>query len=148
MFPTFEALTPSGLEAALDLMAGFYAEERLHYDEPRARHALGHLLANPGLGTFQFIRLADEEVGYFVLTVCFSMEFAGRFALLDEFYVDPAHRGRGFGAQAIDRIRRTALSFGVAAVRLEVDRANPRVRAFYRRNGFEPHDRDLMTLWL
>ena len=148
MTPSYVPLTPSAIPAALTLMSAFYSEESLDYRETRARGALQQLVANPGLGAFQFIRLEGEPAGYFVLTIGFSLEFAGPFALLDEFYITPAYRGRGAGAQAFDQILRVAASFGVASIRLEVDRANPRVQGFYRRHGFEPHDRDIMTKWL
>ena len=148
MTPTFLSLTPQTLDTALELMARFYAGEALDFQPHRARRALEHLLANHDLGVFSFIQLDGRIAGYFVLTLGFSLEFGGRFALLDEFYVEPAHRGHGMGATALDYIERIARSYGVAALRLEVDRANPRVRAFYQRAGFQPHDRDLMTKWL
>jgi ribosomal protein S18 acetylase RimI-like enzyme len=129
-------------------MSVFYAEEALDFRETRARTALEHLLSNPAHGIFRFIELDDEPVGYFVLTLGFSLEFGGRFALLDEFYVDREHRGRGIGALALSHIQSSAVELGVAALRLEVDRANQRVLDFYRRAGFTPHDRDLMTRWL
>ncbi|MCU1237646.1 MAG: N-acetyltransferase, partial [Candidatus Solibacter sp.] len=130
------ALTPDTLDRALAFMSAFYAEEALDFREPRARHALEQLLADPALGVFRFIEKDGEPVGYFVLTLGFSLEFAGCFALLDEFYVAPAHRGHGIGGEALIEIQRIAASLGVAALRLEVDRANPRVHAFYQRAGF------------
>jgi GNAT superfamily N-acetyltransferase len=148
MTPTFVPLTAAGLDTALALMAAFYAEESLDYRQPRARRALEHLLAEPARGVFQFIHLNGAPVGYFVLTLAFSLEFAGPFALLDEFYVQPAHRAGGIGTQTLRHIQTLSASVGVAALRLEVDRANPRVRALYQRAGFIAHDRDLMTMWL
>lgn len=133
---------------ALALMRRFYTEEALDYREARARHALEHLAAHPEAGGFWFIEADGRAVGYFVLTVCHSLEFGGRFALLDEFFVDAAHRGAGTGALALARIEEEAARLGVEALRLEVDRANARVRAFYQRSGFAAHPRDLMTKWL
>jgi GNAT superfamily N-acetyltransferase len=145
MTPTFLPLASDTVQTALALMRTFYTEEALDYREPRARGALLQLLAGPSHGGLWFIETGGVFIGYFVLTLGFSLEFAGRFALLDEFYVERAHRGHGIGTQALDFIQLTAESLGVAAIRLEVDRANPRARAFYQRAGFEPHDRDLMT---
>jgi GNAT superfamily N-acetyltransferase len=129
-------------------MHAFYIEESLDFREARARHALERLLAEPAHGIFRYIQFDAELVGYFVLTVGFSLEFGGRFALLDEFYVTPARRGLGLGGRTLGHIQRAAAELGVAALRLEVDRTNPRLRAFYRRAGFVPHDRDLMTHWI
>jgi GNAT superfamily N-acetyltransferase len=148
MTPEFLPLTTAALPDALALVSAFYAEEELDFQESRARRALEHLLDHPECGVFQFIELDGARVGYFALTLGFSLEFAGPFALLDEFYVDAGHRGRGVGAAALGHIERTAAGLGVAALRLEVERANTRVGAFYQRSGFRPHGRDLMTKWL
>ncbi len=133
---------------ALAMMRRFYAEEGLEFREERARRAVEHLAAHPEAGGFWFIEDGGRAVGYFALTLCHSLEFGGRFALLDEFFVEPEHRGAGVGALALARIEEEAASLGVEAVRLEADRGNPRVRAFYRRNGFTAHERDIMTKWL
>ena len=129
-------------------MAEFYAEEELDFREARARGALSALLADGSRGAYFFIRESDAVVGYFVLTVCFSLEFGGRFALLDEFYVRSAHRGQGIGERVLAFIEQLASEWRAAAVRLEVDRRNPRVRRLYERAGFAAHERDLMTKWL
>src|SRR4051794_40294162 len=142
MAADFVSLTAASLDTALPLISAFYGEEALDYREARARRALVQLLDNPAQGAFQFIRVDGQPVGYFVLTICFSLEFGGRFALLDEFYVVPAHRGRGVGAGALDHIRHMAESWSLESIRLEIDRANLRLRAFYGRGGFKPHERD------
>ncbi len=144
----FVRLEPSRLPEALALMARFYREEALEYREKRARSALEQLLAQPDYGGFWFIEAGGHAAGYFVLTVCYSLEFGGRYALLDEFFVEAESRGAGIGARALARIGEEAARMGLAALRLEVDRFHPRLRAFYARAGFEPHQRDLMTKWL
>ena len=130
------------------MMRRFYAGESLDYREARARGALEELAAGPDLGGFWFIEADGRAAGYFVLTVCYSLEFGGRYALLDEFFLEADRRGAGIGARALVRIQEEAARMGVAALRLEVDRLNPRIRGFYVRFGFEAHARDLMTKWL
>ena len=141
-------LTSARIPEALGLMQRFYREEALEYRNERARAALEQLAAGPECGGWWFLEAGGRAAGYFVLTTCYSLEFGGRYVLLDEFFVDPDARGAGLGAQALVRIVEEARRMGAAAVRLEVDRANPRVRAFYARAGFAAHDRDLMTKWL
>ncbi len=148
MILDYTRLTPATLDQALAMMRSFYTEEVLEYREQRARAALEQLLAQPEFGGLWFIQADSQPVGYFVLTVCCSLEFGGRFALLDEFFVESANRGGGIGARVLQAVEEEAARMGVAAVRLEVDRLNPRVRAFYARSGFVPHERDLMTKWL
>jgi GNAT superfamily N-acetyltransferase len=144
----YSRLTAGRILEALELMRRFYTEESLEFRVARAQSALEQLTADPSRGCLWFIESAGRAVGYFVITSCYSLEFGGRFALLDEFYVTPEARGAGVGAQALTRIQEEAARMGVAALRLEVDRHNPRVRAFYARSGFAAHDRDLMTKWL
>lgn len=144
----FVHLTAERAREALALMQRFYAEESLEYREDRARGALAQLLEHPEYGGLWFIELNGATAGYFVLTACWSLEFGGKYALLDEFFVEQNRRGEGIGAAALQRITQEAGHMHVSAIRLEVDRQNPRVQAFYARSGFVSHDRDLMTKWL
>ena len=105
-------------------------------------------MANPELGGVWLIRVNDELAGYLCVTLCYSLEFDGRFALLDELYLKEAWRGKGIGAQAIAYAQAWSRARGFAAIRLEVARANLRALELYRRQGFVAHDRHLMTKWL
>ena len=138
-------LSAARMDDALLLMREFYAEEALEYRDSRARGALEGLLAEPARGGFHFLEADGRMAGYFVLTMGYSLEFGGRFALLDEFYVRPELRGAGLGTWALERIAEEAARRGAGALRLEVDRVNTRARTLYERSGFVAHERDLMT---
>jgi GNAT superfamily N-acetyltransferase len=144
----FVRLTAPRTPEALAVMQRFYEEESLEFREHRATHALQQLLAHPECGGLWFIELDGTIGGYFVLTACWSLEFGGKYALLDEFFVEPNRRGKGIGAAAMQRIVEESQHMGVQAIRLEVDRRNPRVQAFYQRSGFATEDRNLLTKWL
>lgn len=146
--PAYVPAGPADAEALIALMRAFYAEERLAYDDARARAALGTLLADPALGRVWGIQDGDALAGYVVVTFGYSLEFAGRFALLDELYLCPAARGRGWGAATLAHVEAACRAAGLAAVRLEVERHNAHARKLYGRAGYEAHDRDLMTLFL
>lgn len=136
-------------EAALEeLMREFYAHEGLDYERARSREAVRTLLADPALGRIWLFRVGDDVVGYTAVTVCYSLEFAGRYALLDELYVREGWRGRGIGARALERVADACRELGVAAVRLEVDTWNDRAMALYRRLGFELQERYMMSRWI
>jgi GNAT superfamily N-acetyltransferase len=148
MILDYQRLTRDRIEEALAMMRRFYTEERLEFHEDRARPGLEELISGADRGGWWFI-LADGKVaGYFVLTISFSLEFGGRFALLDEFFVFAEFRGGGIGARALERVWEEATRMGVSAIRLEVDRINSRLQAFYTKSGFVVHDRDLMSKWL
>lgn len=126
-------------------MQAFYAEEGLAYEAGRAEQALGLLLADPTLGRAW---LVEGGVGYVVVTAGFSLEFAGRFALLDEIYLVPEARGRGLGGRMLAFVAEACRAKGFQALRLEVERHNAHARGLYSRSGFVAHDRDLMTRML
>ncbi len=90
----------------------------------------------------------EHVVGYIVLTLGFSFEFLGTDAFVDELYVLPQYRRRGFGLEAVKYLEAQANKLGVNAVHLEVDGGNEPAFELYRRMGFEDHNRFLMTKWL
>lgn len=130
------------------LMRDFYAEEHLAFDELITPRAVRELLAHPPLGTILLLTLSDAVIGYLVVTFGFSLEFHGRYALLDELYLVPAFRGRGWGKHALELAANIARQSGVAALRLEVNHANTRARATYLKAGFQDNRRDLFTRWV
>ncbi len=145
---SFRLATAADIPALLPLMRDFYAFERLPFDEERSRRLLAQLVADERLGRVLLFESAGTLAGYLVLGFGFSLEFHGLDALLDEFYVAPAHRSQGIGAQAIDEALRICREAGIAALHLEADHFNERAHAFYRRRGFKDHERHLMTRWL
>jgi diamine N-acetyltransferase len=148
MKPEFIALTAAALHQALDLMGRLYSEAGATPHRERARRATEELMANPELGGVWLIEMEAETAGYLCVTVCYSLEFAGRFALLDELYLKEAWRGKAIGRQAIVFAEEWSRIRGLAAIRLEVAHANLRALELYRRQGFKAHERHLMTKWL
>lgn len=130
--------------AILDMMERFYAEERYPFDLEKARAALEPFLADPALGRAWLFRDGRTPVGYFVLTLGWSLEYGGRDAFVDELFVSPSHRGGGLGRRALDVIGEACRELGVRALHLEVEKDNPAAE-LYRRWGFEDHDRRMMT---
>ena len=151
MSPAETALRAAGaadLALLLGFIRGLYTAEHIPFDEERAARALGGLLEEPSLGWVWIVERRGEAAGYAVVTLGYSLEFGGRFALLDELFIAESHRGAGLGRQVLDRIAEGCRQRGLRAVRLEVERTNLGARALYRKAGFEAHDRDLMTFWL
>ncbi len=136
------------MERALDMMGRLYSEAGATHHRERARRAAEGLMANPATGRRLADRVEGEAAGYLCVTLCYSLEFDGRFALLDELYLEEAWRGQGIGAQAIAFAAEWSRARGLAAIRLEVAQANWRALELYRRQGFQAHERHLMTKWL
>ncbi len=147
-FPTFDPAGLADAEPLLTLMRAFYAEEGLAYEDARARNALAALLADASLGRIWLVREGDALAGYVVVTLGYSLEFAGRFALLDEIYLLEPYRGRGWGRATLEHVANASHAAGLKAVRLEVEDHNARAYDLYGRAGYVRHERGLMTLFL
>jgi GNAT superfamily N-acetyltransferase len=129
-------------------MRELYAHDSLPYNLDRPRDTCEWLLANPELGGIWMIRCDGQDAGYLIVTVCISIEFRGRFALLDELYVDEPFRGRGLGAAAVEFAADWTRARGLSAIRLETAQDNLRAQALYRKCGYSVEERYLMTKWM
>ena len=145
----FLPVTADSIARVLPFMTRLYGQDHLDYDPARARRVSEWLIANPDCGGLWLIDSEGVEVGYFALTVCVSIEFHGRFAMLDELYIDESARGRAIGPEAIAFATSWAQARGFKALRLEVADENAHAQHVYEKNGFNLHnDRRLMTKWL
>ena len=145
MSAVFRVAGPGDLETLLPLVREFWVIERLAFVEPAVRRALAGILANPAFGRVVAIELESQPIGYYVLTLGYSLEHLGRDAFVDELYLREAHRDQGIGLRALEHAAELCAQLGVGALHLEVDHVNPRARALYERNGFVAHDRALLT---
>jgi GNAT superfamily N-acetyltransferase len=145
---TFLPLNEGHLDRTLAMMAQLYAHSVPEFDPGRARRATEQLLAEPEFGGVWMIVAQGHPVGYLVLVVGYSLEFGGRFGLLDELFVEERWRGLALGRQALEFAAEQCRARRWSALRLEVARKNERAQALYRRTGFASQDRDLMTWWI
>jgi Acetyltransferases len=132
----------------LELMQEFYAEAGYALNSDRARAAFLPLLAPGHLGQVWLGELDGQVAGHVVVTFCYSMEYGGRSAFVDDLFVRPALRNRGVGRALVEQARAICEELGVRAMHLEVARANGPAQAVYRAVGFDGTDRELLTLAL
>ena len=130
------------------LMDEFYAEAAYKLNHQRATAAFSALLADASLGHVWFIQAGDRDIGYVVLTLCFSMEHGGVSAIVDDFFIQSPFRASGVGKAALAEVRAFCLSQGIRAITVETGRDNTVAQAVYRRAGFVNTDRQLMALKL
>lgn len=147
MMEAFQAGEPDTGEL-IAMMRSFYAELGEPFDGERAGRALQALLADPSQGAVWIFREDGRAAGYLVITHGYSLEFGGRIAVVDEVYSVPEVRGQGLGVRALALAEEHCRRHQIGALRLEVHHENHRALALYERNGFETHDRHLMTKWL
>lgn len=115
------------------------------FDEPVVREVLRRFLADPSLGQAWIFFDETTPVGYIALTFGYSFEFHGRDAFIDELYVEPQYRRRGIGRRAVQLVEDSARDLGVTAIHLEVDDGNDPALELYRHEGYQDHERYLMT---
>ena len=131
----------------LSMMAQLYARNS-DFDAARARGATEALLTEPEFGGVWMIEYQGTLAGYLVLLLGYSLEFGGRFGLLDELFVTEDCRGNGVGTEAVAFAGAECRARGWQALRLEVGQENHGAIALYRWAGFQMHDRFLMTKWM
>ena len=149
MAVTFHLAQPEDLPELVAMMLELQTDDpwSCRFDEQLARRAMDELLRSPALGRVWSIAQDAQTVGYIVMAFDYSLEYRGKGAWVDEFFVRATHRGRGIGTQALEFFASQARQLGATVVHLEVNRGNPAIE-LYRRMGFEDHERYLMTKWI
>lgn len=148
MEPTFRLATEADANALLDMMQEYYAFDGHAFDPSKARVALLTFLRNDSFGRAWLVCDQQVPVGYGVLTFGYSLEFLGRDAFLDEFYLRESHRGRGWGRRTLEFVEEEARKIEIRSIHLEVVRQNDHAREFYLRSGYIDHQHSLMSKWI
>lgn|SRR5690606_21125533 len=135
----------SDIDTLVGLMEEYYAYEGLPFDAPRAHAAMFRLLSDETLGKVWLIHAYESVVGYIVVTFGYSLEYGGRFATVDEFFIYEAYRGRGIGTQTLGMVEAYCQDHDLHAIELENERGNWSAKRFYDRLGFRDSGRYLLV---
>jgi len=144
----FQLATEKDLLRFVELMRELYQNQGMMFDEEIARSSLKKTLLDSTLGSAYLVLLDEQLAGYFVLTFCFSLEFHGKFALLDEIYILQAFRKRKLGSAIVEFVEGVCKKMCIKALRLEVGHENHAAQALYKGMGFKQDLRHLFTKWL
>ena len=136
------------VQQLVSMMAEFYSGSPYTLNPRRATAAFSSLLADERLGHVWIIQANSKDVGYVVVTYCYSMNYGGLAAVVDDFFIQPAFRGAGLGKAAMAEVRSLCASSGVRAIDVETGRDNTPALAVYRRAGFVDTDFVHLTLGL
>lgn len=139
---------PADLDALHALRRAFCTHLHQAFVDVDDRALLDALLRDDALGRVWALDLNGTLQGYAAVCFCYSLEFRGKYAFLDELYVAEPHRSQGHGRAALDLIADDARARGFAAVRLEVDEWNTRAGEAYKRAAFTDPGRRLLTRWV
>jgi diamine N-acetyltransferase len=146
--PQFRLASEADAEVLLPFMREYYAFDGHGFDEAKARKAVTELLRDANLGCAWIILDGDVAVGYIVLCFGYSLEWLGRDAFVDEFYLREQYRGRGWGRKAMEFVEKEARAMGVRTLHLEVVRQNTAALQVYRKLGFQEHESRFLSKWI
>lgn len=138
---SFRSADPSDIPLILQMNKELNEFTGTVADTPRIERGLQKFIGRPDYGEVWLICEKDTAVGYMVLTWGFSLEFGGRDAFLDEFYIQEPYRGKGIGTHALTFAAEQCRLLEIEAIHLEVERDNDGAQEFYKRLGFEQRDR-------
>jgi GNAT superfamily N-acetyltransferase len=145
----YRQAVPTDIAALLPLMRAMQDDDpwSTPFDELTVADTVRTLLENACAGLVWLITAGTQSIGYIVICFDYSLEYGGKGAWIDEFFVAREYRGQGLGAAVMRIAEEKARESGARCLHLEVSRGNPAIE-LYRRAGFEAHDRYLMTKWL
>jgi GNAT superfamily N-acetyltransferase len=111
---------------------------------PPAAHAMETaartLIEDDAAGAVLVADAGDELVGVLAASWQVAIHVPGRYALVQDLWVDPAWRSRAIGRALLDGLFALAAERGVARAEVGIPRdgfpALAATRAFYERNGF------------
>jgi ribosomal protein S18 acetylase RimI-like enzyme len=144
----FRLAVNSDADTLLQFMQEYYVFDGHAFDREKARTALTALLRDANLGLAWLILDGDSAVGYIVLCFGYSLEWLGRDAFVDEFYLREECRGRGWGRQTMAFLEEAARAAGIRTLHLEVVQENTSALQLYRRLGFTEHHSTFLSKWI
>jgi len=102
------------------------------------RNTLAELRTNPVRGIIPVLELDGRVEGYALLVAYWSNELGGEICNIDEMYVRPERRGRGYGRALVEALAagNSVWPSHPAAIALEVSPTNERALALYSKLGF------------
>ncbi|MCB0208949.1 MAG: GNAT family N-acetyltransferase [Anaerolineae bacterium] len=131
---------PTDVDILLPLVRHYHQFEQIEMSDADRIKAFSPLLEKNTLGQIWLILLFQQVVGYIALCYGYSIEFGGRDAFVDEFFIEAPARGQGLGRAVLDAIKIKAANQGIVALHLEVARTNRRAKALYTQLGFEARE--------
>ncbi|HEX9853517.1 MAG TPA: GNAT family N-acetyltransferase [Woeseiaceae bacterium] len=128
------------IDDLLPLVSAYHEFEGVAQDAETRRKAISTLLIAPELGPVWLIHHAGKLAGYIAICLGYSIEFGGRDAFVDEFFLLEPFRGKGIGLEVLGRVIEALRNDGVKALHLQVGQSNERARAMYEAAGFVLRD--------
>ena len=131
-----------------NLIAEFYGISLKDPIAKKLNSCLNEVLINPKYGSVFIIKSSVQIIGYIILTFGYSLEYGGRDAYIDEFYIKEGFRNKGIVSKALEYVVKYARTTGIKALHLEIKNKHKDAARLYERNGFSKRKSKFMTLRL
>jgi ribosomal protein S18 acetylase RimI-like enzyme len=141
MSTSIQRATIADRQVLLPLVQAFHEFENLQLTATQRESSIAALLTNATFGGIWLIFHDGELVGYIALCLGYSIEFSGKDAFIDEFYIRPEFRGQGIGRATLELITVAAKTLDVRAIHLEVARTNTRAQKLYAQANFKAREK-------
>src|SRR3954452_15749463 len=135
MNPQFDPVCAADAETLLHMARAFHQEDG-HRLDAGGEMAVAQIATGEPFARAWIVRQAGDAIGYVVLTLGYSIEYGGRDGFIDDLYLVPAVRGRGYGRQLMHFALSQAAALGVKTLHLEVETGNESAMRLYRSIGF------------
>ena len=135
---TIRKLTAGDFEEILAMMKVFYASDALliHPTEEVLRRTLTEALGNGPYLTGYGFEADGVLAGYGMVTRSYSTEMGGICVWIEDLYIQPQFRGKGFGSSFL-RFVEEQYRHEAVRLRLEAEPENERAMGVYGKAGFE-----------
>ncbi len=127
------------------MVKDFWVFEQIGFSSEKALQVWQKAWAQPDFVRGWLLEFESQVAGYVVLTFGFSLEYGGLDAYVDELFVKPEFRGRGFASQALGFLTLECQKLNVVALHLEVGADNHTAKSLYAKMGFKSTARELLN---
>ena len=132
-------ITPDDKETYLELTDHFYHSEAVLHPVPLEYRLATweELLRSDDYLDCLFLEEDGKVLGFLLLAYTFSQEAGGKVAWIEEIYIEPPYRCKGYGRQFFAWIE-AEIEPRCKRIRLEVEPENARAKRLYASLGYRP----------
>lgn len=109
-------------------------------DDEQFSHTFTEALDSDDLISLMIFEEDGVTVGFANLMTIYSVWAHGKALILDDLYLRPNVRGKGYGKQALEYIEGFAAERGYKRLQFQSETTNPNAMEFYVSQGYSPAD--------
>ena len=109
-------------------------------DDEQFSHTFEEALESDDLISLLIFEEDGVPVGFANLMTIYSVWAHGKALILDDLYLRPDVRGKGYGKQALGYIEQFAAKRGYQRLQFQSEATNPNAMEFYVSQGYSPAD--------